>query len=492
MSGAGSATPRPRIAYLTYSTGLYDSRTQRMAAAAVERGFSVTVYARWEPGVPFETAGPGYRIVRVPVVAELAIPGLRGRGRRRLASIRRQATTTAGGPIGEDRPASTLGSPTGPEPRSRADVTAGPPRRWVDRLPGALRGTIFGWPFRRARMTSLALGRWRRRLLLFPIRPIAWAIALEEVVDGAEIWHGMWATSLPCLARLRSRRGGRAVYDARDIYIHARGMEAMARPWKWLLGGLERRWARRMDAILTVNEPYADILERQLGVPRPTIVRNTPRRYLPPTPPPDRFRDLLGLPASVSIVLYQGGLMSDRGIEQGMEAILDVREAILVLMGFGSQEGSIARSAASPRYAARVRMVEPVPPAELLDWTASADVMLVAIQPTSLNHRYSTPTKLWEAIAAGVPVVASDLPGMAAIVRETGCGVLVDPTDPADIARGIQGIIGLAPAARAALRDRCRTAGSIYAWEHEAGHLFEVYDRLLRQAPRPVLPYGGS
>ena len=44
------------------------------------------------------------------------------------------------------------------------------------------------------------------------------------------------------------------------------------------------------------------------------------------------------------------------------------------------------------------------------------------IQPTTLNHRLTTPNKLFEAMAAGVPVVASDLPGMATIVRETGCG----------------------------------------------------------------------
>ena len=56
------------------------------------------------------------------------------------------------------------------------------------------------------------------------------------------------------------------------------------------------------------------------------------------------------------------------------------------------------------------------------------------IQPTTLNHRLTTPNKLFEAMAAGVPVVASDLPGMAAIVRETGCGLLVDPTDPAAMA----------------------------------------------------------
>ena len=56
----------------------------------------------------------------------------------------------------------------------------------------------------------------------------------------------------------------------------------------------------------------------------------------------------------------------------------------------------------------------------------------MAIQPTTLNHRYTTPQKLFESMAAGVPVVASDLPGMASIVRATGAGILCNPTSPAE------------------------------------------------------------
>jgi glycogen synthase len=314
---------------------------------------------------------------------------------------------------------------------------------------------------------------------MFPLRPIGWAVALDELVEPADLWHGMWAASLPALDRLKRRHGGRTVYDSRDVYAHARGLETMAPLGRSLLARLERHWARRVDAVLTVNDAYASILAEQFGVPSPTIVRNTPARYVRPTPTPDRIRDRLGLPASTAIVLYQGGLMTERGIEQGMEAILSVDDAVLVLMGFGSQQDAIVRLARSPRYAERVRVVDPVPPAQLLDWTASADVMLMAIQPTSLNHRYTTPNKLWEAIAAGVPVVASDLPGMASVVRETGCGELVDPTDPAAIARGIRKILDLPPIERARLLERCRAAGARYSWAQEAATLFELYRRLL-------------
>ncbi len=471
MTAAAPPPRGPRISYLSYSTGRFDSRTQRMAGSAIERGYEVVVYARWEPGLPLVSHEAGFRIVRVPVVTELAIPGLRGRGRRRLATLRAEGSQqpAEGGTSAAGRP--SVHAASGP---SNAGAQTRP--GLVDRVPRSFRGTILGAPLRRARAT---LGRWTRRLLLFPIRPMAWAVALDETAEASDLWHGMWATSLPALLRLRRHFGGRAIYDSRDIYIHARSLEAMAGPWKWLLGGLERRWARSCDAVLTVNEPYAGILARQFGIAVPPVVRNTPARYDPPTPPPDLIRRALDLPSSTAIVLYQGGLMSERGIEQGMEAILDVPDSVLVLMGFGSGSEDIIRLAGSPRFAERVRVLPPVSPSELLDWTTSADVMLMAIQPTTLNHRYSTPNKLWEAIAAGVPVVASDLPGMAPIVRQAECGQLVDPTDPAAIARGIRAILELPAADREALRARCRAAGEVYSWERQTEVLFDLYRHLL-------------
>ena len=71
--------------------------------------------------------------------------------------------------------------------------------------------------------------------------------------------------------------------------------------------------------------------------------------------------------------------------------------------------------------------------------------MAIPIQGDTLNHRLATPNKLFEALAAGVPVVASDLPGMAPIVRELDAGVLVDPARPAAIAAGIRALLEPAP-----------------------------------------------
>ena len=102
------------------------------------------------------------------------------------------------------------------------------------------------------------------------------------------------------------------------------------------------------------------------------------------------------------------------------------------------------------------------------------------IQPTTLNHRLTTPNKLFEAMAAGVPVVASDLPGMAPIVRETGCGVLVRPGRPRlDRRRDPRRPRRPRRTDRRGWSDRAIAAAhETYSWERQAAILLDEYGRL--------------
>jgi glycosyltransferase involved in cell wall biosynthesis len=142
------------------------------------------------------------------------------------------------------------------------------------------------------------------------------------------------------------------------------------------------------------------------------------------------------------------------------------------------REALEARAAAAP-HGDRVRFPGPATPDEILPLTASADVSVMPVQGSTLNHRLNTPTKLFDAMGAGTPVVASDLPGMALIVRETGCGVLCDPTSPADIARAIREVVDAPPERRAAFRDAgLRAARTTYGWDRQVRTLIDLYDRL--------------
>ena len=161
---------------------------------------------------------------------------------------------------------------------------------------------------------------------------------------------------------------------------------------------------------------------------RPPIVMNCSYRYSPPAPRPHRFHERLGLDPETRVVLYQGGFSRGRGVEQLIEAIHRVPDAVLVVMGYGALEADFRAAADAQENRGRIHVLPAVPPTELLDWVASADVVGVLFQHDTLNNYLSTPNKFLEAMAAGVPTVCSDHPGMGPIARQTGCGIPVDPS----------------------------------------------------------------
>jgi len=451
-------TPVPQRCVLVLpSTGEFDSRSWRIAGSLAARGHDVTVLARLAPGLPDLEAHPaGYRIVRVPVDAIDGLPlpaGVR-RALRRARSGARAAPGAAPGAPDAEGSASERATAVGLTPAGRMPVgVAARVRRQVAGL-------------RRIAAMALVVRSQQR--------------AGREVDRGADIYHSMAYMGVPVgLALARRHPGASVVYDARDIYVDAGNLARLPGPVRRVAGVIERRWARRADQVVTVNRPYAEVMARRWSIDQPLIVMNCSYRFRPPEPRERRFHQHLGIPTGERVVLYHGGFTPDRGIEQLLDAIGEVPGSVLVLMGYGPLRATLETRVATPQLRGRVHVMGAVAPTELLDWVACADVVAMPIQPSTLNHRLTTPNKLLEAMAAGVPVVASDLPGMADIVRETACGELCDPTSPASIAAAIRHLLELPDAERAACAARALAAAhGRYNWETQLGYLLEAYGRL--------------
>ena len=82
----------------------------------------------------------------------------------------------------------------------------------------------------------------------------------------------------------------------------------------------------------------------------------------------------------------------------------------------------------------RFELAGGVPPEQLLEAIALADVGLALIQPVCLSYRMSLPNKLFEYVAAGVPVLGSDLPAIGPLISEHGIGLLAQPDQVTDVA----------------------------------------------------------
>ena len=285
---------------------------------------------------------------------------------------------------------------------------------------------------------------------LVPVGLTARRLGLPFIYDAHDLWLG----------RPRRERG-RLYFQLSQLYYRL----------------VERRFVPRAAATLTVSPPIVGHLRRVYRLPVVHLVPNYPEAGAPPAR--RELRDLPGgeeIDSAKPIVLYLGGLMAGRGLEQLVDAIALVPEAQLVLLGDGVEQGRLRERAAAS--GASVLVVPPVPPDLVEAYAASAAVGVSPIVPSCLNYRYSLPNKLFQYMAAGIPVVASAFRQVREIVEGSGSGIVVDTTRPDAIARGIRTVLA-DPAEAAAMGARGKEAVvDRFNWEASAIVLRDVYQQL--------------
>jgi len=122
---------------------------------------------------------------------------------------------------------------------------------------------------------------------------------------------------------------------------------------------------------------------------------------------------------------------------------------------------------------------------ELRRILAEAALGIVTFLPAP-NHIESQPNKLFEYMSAGLPVIASDFPLWRKIVEAANCGLLVDPRDPAAIARAIDWLLEHPTQAQEMGRRGQQAVAARYNWDHEVQALLKMYRGLLRVPLEPA------
>jgi glycosyltransferase involved in cell wall biosynthesis len=180
----------------------------------------------------------------------------------------------------------------------------------------------------------------------------------------------------------------------------------------------------------------------------------------------DAFAQLVGMPAPGVAKGPAGG------------AALD---AELQIIGDGPQREALALHAAERGVAARVRLVGALPPAEVPAALAALDVG-VAPYPSSQGF-YFSPLKLFEYLAAGLPVLTTDVGHLRSLVGDGIDALVVPPDDPAALARALHRL-ALDPALAARLGSAARQRALQHcSWDAVAGRILA-----LASAPAAVRP----
>jgi glycosyltransferase involved in cell wall biosynthesis len=261
------------------------------------------------------------------------------------------------------------------------------------------------------------------------------------------------------------------------LHDGARGSEAK----QHRLGAREARVWRRADAYVTITKELARELEASFGrraglAAIPDGARIGPdRRFSPP-----RATDS-------PVVGYAGHFYPWKGVDVLLAAIARTAGARGLLVGGHPGEPDfekMRRLADSLGIGHLVRFTGLVPPADVRAALESADVLVVPNAETSLSARYTSPLKLFEYMAVGKPIVASDLPALREVLEDGLNAVLVQPGDADALAAGIRRVTS-DPALATRLARQAFADAEAYGWDRRAERL----ERLL-EAARSCRPDG--
>ncbi len=155
-------------------------------------------------------------------------------------------------------------------------------------------------------------------------------------------------------------------------------------------------------------------------------------------PSRDAARETLHLPADANLVVYTGNLFSWKGVDTLIEATPDLPDRTeVVIVGGSPDQLERVRRFTRGRAIEHVQLVGYQPPTDVPLYLAAADVLVL---PTSVREpigaRFTSPLKLFEYMAAGRPIVASDVPSSREVLTEE-TAIFVRPDSASSLAEGI-------------------------------------------------------
>lgn len=299
-----------------------------------------------------------------------------------------------------------------------------------------------------------------------------WRLFRRARSSGADRFHFHDPELLPWGVLLRWWTGVPVIYDAHEDLpkqIHTK-------PWipKWLRKPLsrvadllEKGMARRLSAVVTATEPIARNFS---ACPRVEVVKN----YPPPFhPPPSCHED------EKNRILYIGGISYLRGYREMIEMMDHLPgelEAELHLIGPIQHIRPEDREEEFLRQKG-VFLHGKVSYTEVQQWLGRGKVGLVCLHPVE-NYRESLPIKMFEYMAAGLPVIATRFPLWREIVEGSGSGRTVDPLRPREMAAEVAQILRDDELRRRMGANGRRAHREVYNWRAEEKKLIRLYQEL--------------
>jgi glycosyltransferase involved in cell wall biosynthesis len=288
----------------------------------------------------------------------------------------------------------------------------------------------------------------------------------------AEVIHANDLDTLPAAFAASLIKGVHLVYDTHEYFLGV--PELQNRPWvRRVWAFWERLIFPRLKYVFTVNQGIAQLYERDYGL-KPQVIRNVPMHIRERANTVQRLD--LGIPEDVPLLVIQGsGLNVDRGLEEAVQSLHHLPHAWLMLIGNGDALPALKQLAADEGLLPRILFLPKMAYPEMMARTALADVGLSVDKDTNINYRFSLPNKIFDYMAAGVPVLASPLPEVQQVIEHYCAGVIAREVSPEAIAEAANVLIARG---KSHFEPALRAASADLVWEREAIPMEACYRRL--------------
>jgi glycosyltransferase involved in cell wall biosynthesis len=225
------------------------------------------------------------------------------------------------------------------------------------------------------------------------------------------------------------------VYDSHESFSDM--LEgSVPRPVQRGLVLLENFLIRRVDLLITVGEKLRRHFAER-GSPRSVVVGNWKRLgdFSRTEQQNQEVRRGLGIPDGALTVVCITQLLRDRKLEELLAAAEECPDVYVIVGGKGVLEGLVRQAAAlNPR----LLFVGFASGRQIADYTCAADVVYYGFDPQNPNALFSAPNKLYEALAAGRPLITGDFGEIADVVREAECGIVLPVYSAAEIQEALK------------------------------------------------------
>lgn len=257
-----------------------------------------------------------------------------------------------------------------------------------------------------------------------------------------------------------------AVFDAHELFTEVPELNHRPRVKK-IWQKVERFAIKRIQYAYTVCESLQDQYLKTYNT-KFEVIRNVP--FPISTSSPNAIQNTF-------TILYQGVLNEGRGIEQMIEAMIQLKDCQLWLAGEGDLSNELREMVNTIKLNDRVKFLGYIKPDELREITHKTHIGINLLRNESLNYYFSLANKFFDYLQAGKPSINMNFPEYASINAKYKVSLLLDDLEADTIVNAVN-CLKNDPDYYQTLKENCIEAAKVFNWDIESKKLLQFYHKL--------------